>query len=143
MFTFLGTEICIPVVLAPKFEVKNFSIIFSWNLWGTVSKKKKFFHTKKIFLEINFLVIPFVKTLLSWNFCQKSARVNFCNFYTVIFLSMRNDSEGQRHTWKHFFFQIHVKIHRGESNFSLKCRRNFANSWLTQYSRLHFTLKFT
>ena len=39
--------------------------------------------TKKIFRQINYLVIFLVKTLLSRNFCQKCVRLNRSNFHTV------------------------------------------------------------
>ena len=39
-------------------------------------------HLKK-FRQINYLVISFVKPLLSQFFCEKSVRENFCNFHTV------------------------------------------------------------
>ena len=40
--------------------------------------------TEKI-RQFNYLVISFVKTLFSRNFCQKRVRVNFRNFHTVVF----------------------------------------------------------
>ena len=46
-------------------------------------KMKNLLSPKKIFRQINYLVISLVKALLSRNFCQKSVRVNFCNFHTV------------------------------------------------------------
>ena len=46
-------------------------------------KNEKFSITKKLFCEINSLVIYFVKLLLSRNFCHKSVRENFHNFHTV------------------------------------------------------------
>ena len=49
----------------------------------TVWKNEKFSLTKKIFRQINSLVISLVKLLLSQNFCQKCVRVNFRNFHTV------------------------------------------------------------
>jgi len=39
---------------------------------GTMSKNEKFSLSKKIFREINYLMIPLVKTLLSRDFCQTS-----------------------------------------------------------------------
>ena len=38
---------------------------------------------KRIFRQINCLVISFVKTLLSRNFCRKCLRLNRSNFHTV------------------------------------------------------------
>ena len=46
--------------------------------------KKNLLSLKKMFRQINCLVILLVKTLLSWNFCQKSVRVN-C-FHTVVYV---------------------------------------------------------
>ena len=46
-------------------------------------KNEKFTLTKKIFRQINYFAISLVNALLSRNFCQKSVRVNFCNFHTV------------------------------------------------------------
>ena len=50
----------------------------------TVWKNEKFGLTEKIFRQINSLVICLVKTLLSRNFCQKSVRLNFYDFHTVV-----------------------------------------------------------
>ena len=50
----------------------------------SVWKNKKFSLTKKIFRQINSLVISLLKTLLSQIFCQKSVRENFRNFHTVV-----------------------------------------------------------
>ena len=50
----------------------------------TLWKLQKFSLTEKKFRQINYLVISLVKPLLSRNLCQKSVRVNFCNFYTVM-----------------------------------------------------------
>ena len=52
-------------------------------LFCKVWKNEKFTFTENIFREINSLFTSVAKTLLSRNFPQKSARVNFCNFYTV------------------------------------------------------------
>ena len=46
-------------------------------------ENEKFTLTKKIFRQINYLVISLVKMLLSRNFCQKSVRVNFLKYHTV------------------------------------------------------------
>ena len=46
-------------------------------------EKRKIHSHQQIFRQINSLVTSLMKTLLSRNFCQKSARVNFCNFHTV------------------------------------------------------------
>ena len=70
---------------------------------ATVWKNEKFSLTKKIFRQINSLVISLVKTLLSRNFCQKCMRLNRSNFQTVrrfhdlfvISLSKRNISSNQ------------------------------------------------
>ena len=39
--------------------------------------------------QINSLVISLVKTLVSQNFCQKSVRVNFCNYHNTVW-KLRN-----------------------------------------------------
>ena len=39
--------------------------------------------TKKIFRQINYLVISLVKTLLSRKFCQKCMKLNRSNFHAV------------------------------------------------------------
>ena len=44
---------------------------------------KHLLSTKKIFRQINSLVSSLVKTLVSRNFCQKSVKVNFCNYHTM------------------------------------------------------------
>ena len=49
----------------------------------TVWKNEKFTVAPKKFRQIDSLVFSLVKTLLSRNFCQKSATVNFRNFHTV------------------------------------------------------------
>ena len=49
----------------------------------TLWKNEKFTLTKIFFRQINSLVIHLVNALLSRIFCQKSVRVNFCNFHTV------------------------------------------------------------
>ena len=46
-------------------------------------KNEKFSLAKKIFRQINSLVISLVKTLRSRNFCQKCVRLKRCNFGTV------------------------------------------------------------
>ena len=50
----------------------------------TVWKNEKFTLTKIIFRQINSLVIYLVNALVSRNFCQKSVRVNFRNFHSVM-----------------------------------------------------------
>ena len=50
----------------------------------TVWKNEKFTLIEKIFRQIPYLVLSLVKTLLWRNFCQKSVRVNFRNFHTVL-----------------------------------------------------------
>ena len=71
-----------------------FDELFLWFCWKiinfpnfhfTVWKNEKFSLTKKIFRQINSLVLVtyLVKPLLSRNFCQKCMRVNFRNFHTV------------------------------------------------------------
>ena len=71
--------------------------IFDWKRWfhgifditkisthsNTVWKNEKFGLTKKIFRQINSLVICLVKPLLSRNFCWKSVKLKFHNFHTV------------------------------------------------------------
>ena len=49
----------------------------------TVWKNEKFTLIPNIIREIN-VSTSLVKTLLSRNFCQKSVRVNFRNFHTVV-----------------------------------------------------------
>ena len=53
------------------------------NFHTTMCKNEKFGLTKKIFRQINSLVICLVKPLLSRNFCRKSVRLKFHNFHTV------------------------------------------------------------
>ena len=55
----------------------------SHNFHTTVWKNEKFGITKKIFRQINSLVISLVKTLLSRNFWPKIVRLNRCHFHTV------------------------------------------------------------
>ena len=71
----------------------------------TVWKNEKFTLTEKIFRQITYLVLSFVKTLLWQNFCQKSVRVNFRNFHThcvveklEIFIHLKNISSNQLNT---------------------------------------------
>ena len=65
-----------------KESTEIFTLIFL--VLDTVWKNEKFTLTEKIFREINQVSMYFrVKILLSWNFCQKSVRVNLCNFHTV------------------------------------------------------------
>ena len=51
----------------------------------SVEKGKNYSH-QKIFRQINSLVIPLVKPLLSRNFCQKCVIVYFRNFHTVAYV---------------------------------------------------------
>ena len=51
--------------------------------YGYCNNKNLLSPKKKIFREINCLVISLVKPLLSRNFRQKSVTVNFRNFHTV------------------------------------------------------------
>ena len=53
------------------------------NFRATLWKNEKFTLTKIFFRQINSLVIYLVNALVSRNFCQKSVRVNFRNFYSV------------------------------------------------------------
>ena len=50
----------------------------------TLWKNEKFTLTKIFFRQINSLVIYLVNALVSRNFCQKSVRVNFRNFHSVL-----------------------------------------------------------
>ena len=50
----------------------------------TLWKNEKFTLTKIFFRQINSLVIYLVNALVSRNFCQKSVRVNFRNFHSVV-----------------------------------------------------------
>ena len=66
----------------------------------TVWKNEKFSLTKKIFRQINSLVIYLVKLLLSRNFCQKCVRLNFRHFNTHNVVNVEN--EYFDHTKKYF-----------------------------------------
>ena len=59
-------------------------IFFSLGCDTTLWKNEKFTLTEIFFRQINSLVIYLVNALLSRNFCQKSVRVNFCNYNTVV-----------------------------------------------------------
>ena len=50
-------------------------LLHAWIHFATVRKLRKFSLTKNIFREIISLVISLLRTLLSRNFCQKSARL--------------------------------------------------------------------
>ena len=58
----------------------------------------QFPHCGKKIRQINYVVISFVNPLLSRNFCEKSVRVNFRNFHTVV--------------WKNAKFTLTEKIFR-------------------------------
>ena len=49
-------------------------------------EKREIYSHWKIFRQITYLVLSFVKTLLWRKFFQKSVRVNFRNFHTVVWL---------------------------------------------------------
>ena len=51
--------------------------------WQENSQKIKNTLTKKIFRQINYLVITLLNTLVSQNFCRSRVRVNFRNFHNV------------------------------------------------------------
>ena len=64
--------------------VKSTQLLTVWvEMSATLWKNQKFTLTKKIFRQINYLVISIVNTLVSRNFCQNRVRVNFHNFHTV------------------------------------------------------------
>ena len=65
-------------------------ILHTISTFHSVEKRKIHSH-QKIFRQINTLVIYHI-TLLSRNFCQKSARVNFRNFHTVFIVPFREGS---------------------------------------------------
>ena len=68
----------------------------------TVWKNEKFTLSEKKFRQINYLVIPLVKMLLSRNFCQKRVRVKFRNFHTV-------GSKPLGSVWPNIFAKWHGK----------------------------------
>ena len=69
----------------------------------TVWKDEKFSLTKKIFRQINSLLISLVKALLSRNFCQKCVRLNCSDFHTVA---------ADHSMWKNEKFTLAAKFFR-------------------------------
>ena len=96
---------------------RNFHTVYH-TLW----KLQKFALTKKIFRQINYLVISLGKTLLSRNFCQKWVRVNFSN--TLCITTWKLFREIHSHTFfdknfvkatfllKSWFHEIFVRLER-------------------------------
>ena len=67
-----------------RIEKKVVELIVWKFIIHTMQKNEKNPSHLKIFRQINYLVISFVKMLVSRNFCQKSARVNFCKYHTAL-----------------------------------------------------------
>ena len=73
-------------ILSVGVNLRNFHSVHC-TLW----KLRKFTLTEKIFRQITYLVISLVKLLLSQHFCQKSVRVDFRNFHTVVYTVWKNE----------------------------------------------------
>ena len=56
---------------------------------ASIWRKNSKFCAIKIFRQIYALVISLIKTLVSWNLCQKSVRIYFCTLYIQCFKSSR------------------------------------------------------
>ena len=120
----------ISIIIQPFNLQKNIREI-KWNSQPTVWKNEKFSLTENNFRQINYLVISWVKPLLTRNFSEKSVWETFYNFHTVTLWKLQNFTAT---IFSQKFRQINVLL----NNFTINWfdGKRFAWQWISRFSTL-------